>query len=123
MKLSSRGAPRTGLERPLCCGPLRTWRLENLVGAATAVALEVEGNVRVADLFKGLGHFRRSSVLQELPHFSGGHLAAGQVKRGVRSAECGMGRLRTRVAIPHSEFRTPHFMVADADIVQDEGER
>src|ERR1035441_8581164 len=96
MKLSSRGAPRTGLERPLCCGPLRTWRLENLVGAATAVALEVEGNVLVADLFKGLGHFRRSSVLQELPHFSGANLDAGQVKRGVRSAECGMGRLRTR---------------------------
>src|ERR1035441_1998997 len=78
MKLSSRGAPRTGLERPLCCGPLRTWRLENLVGAATAVALEVEGNVRVADLFKGLGHFRRSSVPQSTHGHNGGTCPPGE---------------------------------------------
>ena len=80
-------------------------RLDQLIGAAAAVALEVEGDVRVADLLEGLGHFERQAVLQKVPHFGGADLDAGQVKCGVRSAEFPVAASATPLRIPNSGLR------------------
>src|ERR1019366_5478140 len=88
---------------------MRIRRPKALVGAAAAVALEVEGDVCVTDLLECLGHSDRVSVLQELSHFGGADLDTGQVEDG------GWLRVENR-----AQFSPAQFMVADADVVEAE---
>ena len=55
-------------------------RLQDLVNAAAAVALEVEGDVGVTDLLERRSHFKRHAVFQELAYFGGADFDAGQVE-------------------------------------------
>ena len=53
---------------------------QRLIGAAAAIALEVKGDVCVADLPKRFSDLGRSPVLQELAHLGGADLDARQVE-------------------------------------------
>ena len=75
---SETGAPARRLQGlgnvPLLDGSL----LENLVSAAAAITLQIEGDVGVADLFQGGSHFCGDAVLEEFGEFGGTDFDASQ---------------------------------------------
>jgi len=56
------------------------WRARRRAQTGAAIALQIQGDVGVADFFQGLGHAGDSAIGQEFWHFLGADFDAGQVE-------------------------------------------